>query len=415
MKTSICIALVLLATVAAITALGSGRSNHHLSLTPVASAATPGACTLPTTAPDPNNATAVAQTAWQLFIAVNCQANKTQLVWETWTEQLDLYTRPGTVAGKKPNRLHGSPLAMMLAAKLRGTKALPQLNPNDECQPMGAPPSNMPNSQAPTHAGQFCEEVHIDPTAVAYITQNGYQFRVGQVKAVTSSTTINFPQTAVEVKADWIPATDFSPAQFNCTNPPQGIHVEMIDGNCYALAAMHISSKLLPDWIWATFEPQNLTTNPQRCSTSLYGPCDDPFGSNPASSSGQSTQLTPALSALMTQAGLAPEFLNYRLDAAQVLFGTKQNPTLLGNSVTEGEAVGLPKGTASCITCHSTSAINGAGAENPNIGGVGPQPTLPSGYIARDFAWSLGEACPDSVFNSNPNCVTSGAAKQKKK
>jgi len=405
MKKGIYLLIALLFSVAAKTYFeaGSAKSNDSrpfLVATASASPAANPACTLPTQAPDPNDAKAVAQTAWQIFVAVNCPANKNQLVWETWTEQFSIFTSPGQKG--RPQRLHGSPLARIVAAQLHSP--LPELSPDTECQNMVAPPSNMPNSTSPTHSGQFCEEVHLDPTAKAYVLQNKYEFRSGQQQAVTSHATFDFPSTAVEVKADWLPVSDFSPAQFSCTHPPAGLHVEMIDGGCYALVAMHISSKLLPNWLWMTFEVQNSTTNPQRCSPNLFGPCYDPYGSNPVRSSGQSTKLTPDLTALMKNAGLASEFLNYRLDAAQIVFGTTEHPTLLGNSIIEGEAVGLKKGKASCITCHSTSVINAAGHENPKIGGVGPEPAIPAGYISRDFAWSLGEACPNAVFNSNPNC-----------
>jgi hypothetical protein len=87
--------------------------------------------------------------------------------------------------------------------------------------------------------------------------------------------------------------------------------------------------------------------------------CNDPWGSNPATSSGGAagfTQLTPALQSLMTQANMAPEFMNYRLDGVQTDFTTANGaPTFLGNSVIEGENVGMKKNTASCITCHSES------------------------------------------------------------
>jgi hypothetical protein len=389
----------------------TGNNDNHSLLVTAASAApadTDDPCQLPTQAPDPKDSNAVAETAWKIFVAVNCPANATQLVWETWTEQYSLYTQPGQPVGN-PRRLHGSALNVILSAKSPGGAQAVELNPATGCQKLPRPPSNMPNSKTKPSFGDFCEEVHLDPTAEAYIVQHGYQFRAGQQQAVTSSATIQFPTTAVEVKADWFPVGDFSPAQFSCSNPTPGLHTEMIAGGCYALVGMHISSKLLPDWLWATFEPQNKNTNPQRCSTKLFGPCIDRFGSSPATSKGGTTQQTPALAALMKRARLAPEFSNYRLDGAQIEFGTTHKPTLLGNSIIEGETVpGLSKGQASCISCHSASIINSAGIEDPTKP-VGPEPQLPTGYMRRDFVWSLGEACPGSVFNSNPNCLNTTA------
>lgn len=56
---------------------------------------------------------------------------------------------------------------------------------------------------------------------------------------------------------------------FNCTtNLTAGVYVETLSGTCRALLGIHISSKLLSNWLWATFELQNTVTNPNRCKTS---------------------------------------------------------------------------------------------------------------------------------------------------
>ncbi len=333
------------------------------------------------------------ETAWKLFVAANCSAGGTQLVWETWIEQSKLYPASGTTgptaAAAPARRLHGSPLAARLAQVRRGLTAA--LTPSSQCNPMGGPPPNV------KPGATICEEVHINPDAAGYVTGNGYQVRPGQEAAAQKGTDIEFPPSAIEIKVDWIPATDFA-TPFTCNNPPAGIHVDTIDGVCYAMAGMHISSKLLKNWLWATFEPQSMVTNPLRCIT--FGDCHDQWGSNPAVSSGGTagfTQLTPALHDLMSEAKLAPEFLNYRLDGVQTEFTLPGGqPTYLGNSIIEGENVGMYN-TVSCITCHSVSSIENNGVDgitelNPM---VGPQYKLPSSsWVYRDFAWSMGLACP---------------------
>jgi hypothetical protein len=75
------------------------------------------------------------------------------------------------------------------------------------------------------------------------------------------------------------------------------------------------------------------------------------------------TKQTQKLADLMKRAKLAPEFYNDRLDGVQTEFGTSQDPTLLGNSIVEGENAGLKAGEASCITCHSVSTINKDGTD----------------------------------------------------
>ena len=350
-------------------------------------------CTFPTV-----EAATPEVTAWQLFIAANCAApaNPHQLVWESWVEQSQFYFGGGPKAALKKHkvaRLHGSPLAAALRKRKHGPH--PLFLPNTGCGTMNGPPPNL-NGRPQV----ICEEVHINPAAVSFISGNGYQVRSNQAAAAKNGTDIEFPTPAVEVKVDWIPATDFA-TPFTCSNPPRGLHVEPIGGVCYVLAGMHIASKLEKNWIWATFEPQSMLTNPLRCIT--FVPCIDRFGSLPALSNGGAsgfTKQTQELAALMSLSKLAPEFSNYRLDGVQIAF-TKSDgtPTYLGNSVIEGENVGMTINTASCITCHSISSVQTNGADGINLLGssipiVGPQATLPAGFIARDFVWSLSLAQP---------------------
>jgi hypothetical protein len=370
-----------------------------LALAAQAAAAPPaGPCTMPTAASG-----TTAETAWRLFVAANCPGSGTQMVWESWTEQDQVYPASGKVgklAAGKTRRLHGSPLAHAQMARKAGLTA--QLTPSTECNPMGGPPSNV------VPGATICEEARLNPAAKLFVFSKGYEVRSGQTKAAQAGTDIQFPTAAVEVKVDWVPATDFQ-TPFTCAKPPAGVHVETIDGVCYAMAGMHIASKLKPDWIWATFEPQNLQTNPNRCIT--FGACDDPWGSVPATSNGGQagfTKLSPALEVLMKSAKLAPEFLNYRMDGVQTEFGTASNPTLLGNSIIEGENVGMTAGTASCITCHSVSTIENNGTDGITLlnNQVGPQYVPLAGWIARDFVWSLALACPGGI----QNCSSTPAA-----
>jgi len=366
----------------------------------------PDACAFPS-----SPASTPEETAWRLFVAANCPANKTQVVWETWIEQDQLYPANGSATAQalrppvSSRRLHGSPLARAMTAQRRGVAA--ELIPSTQCNAMNGPPPNVkPNSTV-------CEEARLNPAAQKFVSDNGYRTRPLQTKAAQQGTDIEFPVPAIEVKVDWIPATDFEPP-FNCTTPPQGLHVETIAGTCYAMAGMHISSKLLKDWVWATFEPQSMLTNPLRCIT--FAPCTDPWGSSPSTSNGGPsgfTNQTPALAALVKQAKLFPEFANYRLDGVQIKFTAPDGkPTYLGNSVIEGENVGMTKDTASCITCHSVSSIKNDGTDGiTKINSqVGSQYQVPPSWIARDFVWSLGLACP-TVKNGGGLQSCSNAAK----
>lgn len=360
-------------------------------------------CTFPNTAGPTESPE---EMAWQLFVYANCPAGNGRLQWETWVEQLQLYPAnsqagAGLVHGVR--RLHGSPLALALSSKTNGLASLTPSNAG--CNPLSRIPPAPPMIKKTKTQPSICEEVHLNPAAAKFITNAGYQTRQPQTKAAQQGVSIGFPTDAVEVKVDWIPASDFQ-TPFSCTKPPTGVHVEVIDGTCYAMAGMHIASKLMPNWIWATFEPQSMTTNPWRCK--LFGPCQDPWGSDPAVSNGGAsgfTQQTSTLTGWMQQAALAPEFLNYRLDGVQTTFtnppGPDASPTILGNSIIEGENVGMADNSASCITCHSVSSIKNNGTDGITVlqamksSPVGSPYKIPPDWIARDFVWSLGLAFPE--------------------
>jgi hypothetical protein len=385
-------------------------------LTPVYAATpyqSPSACTPPTQmAPTPE------QTAWQLFVAATCPVNSNKypyVVWENWIEQSDLYAPPkqGKLAATSAHRLHGSPLAEIRRSR-NARNALTA----------GAGAPQIANQSCNTHTASgrtICEEVRINPDAQKYIqsTAGGLQIRANQAKLAATGGTVDFTTPSVEIKADWIQLS-------SCSNPPQGVHVEQIGNTCYALGGLHLISKLAPNWIWATFEPQNLATNPKRC---VELGCNDPWGSSPAYSQGGpsgNTQQTPGIKVLMTSANLAPEWFNYRLDGVQMVFNNTSGnqiatATLLGNSIIEGDNVGMPMLQASCITCHSVSSVasNGAdgigflGAAEFNPVGSDQAPPAPSGnckWIQRDFVWSMFLAYP-----AGPSACTSGAAPQGKR
>lgn len=381
-----------------------------------AAAPTPAAnaCAFPTKA-----AATPEETMWQIFVALNCSTGNPAappLVWETWTEQTCLSAPsapgcgPGIASVHASRHLHGSVLSR------RRANVDPSNRLGGDCADMTTVASAkknapglvpfVPKNLAP--GAKFCEEVYSNASEVAYIKApaagSSLLTLTQQQTFLSTKATIAFPTESVEVKADWLPAAALSPSPdlFDCKKPSPGLHVEMIADKCYALVGMHVSSKLLPDWMWATFEPQSDLTNPNRCNAALYSNCNDPWGSTPAISTGKPTAQTPALIALMAQAKLLPEFANYRLVGAQTTF---TSPTMLGSSFVEFNAE-VPPQQASCITCHNYATIAatspaGANPENPNFGAFpgtpptgtpGPFPAPAKGYgpwTQQDFSWML--------------------------
>lgn len=347
----------------------------------------------------------IEQTAWQLWVAATCPVNPAKypyVVWENWIEQAQMYPanpskglvvpNAAAASGSAVHLVHSSPLTLVKNPKLLST--IPGLlgGADENCNKAGNPPKGQPNLK-------ICEEVRLNGLTEDYVAGNDLWNRPGQAMTALYGEEVQFPKPAVEIKADWI---ELSSIGLDCTKLPPGfagsIHIEMINGNCFALAGMHLISKLLNQWIWATFEPQNTTTNPNRCK--VLG-CTDPFGSNPAVTHGTATRLTDRLAALMYAANLAPEWFNYRLDGVQTGFF---KPKLLGNSIIEGENANVPLTQASCITCHSVSSVKSDGTDGITLlssNPVGFPTPLPSiAWIRRDFVWSLSEACPNSPFQT---------------
>jgi hypothetical protein len=356
------------------------------------------ACTLPT-----SNTGSREELAWRLFVAANCKTPGGRLTWETWTTQACL-NNPDDCTGK---RLHGSVLSAVNARTL--TADHPRRTAGCENMTTSATADPSLKKFVPDNLSaqpKFCEEVTINPAEQAYAQSNGLLTTTGQGTYLQSGKTIDFTSAAVEVKADWVPAASFQGVTMDCSKPNPAVYQEVIDGTCYALVGIHISSKLFPNWLWATFEPQYPATNPNRCRPDLYNACNDPWGSEPAHSTGASTAATPALAALFRAAGaaLSPSFQNYRLTGVQTEYSDPVSSAgVLGSSFVEFNA-NVPAGQASCITCHSyamynvknaPSGVNQNGGPFPGGASVG-QPTPPpsADWKPLDFSWFLGFGVP---------------------
>ena len=343
-----------------------------------------------------------AEIAWRLFVAATCPvANDPNAVvkWEQWKEQEEVFPPVSQPGAAPQSRFHQSRLAQIM----NGGGGLQELNLGTATCALGARPA-YPNGPKRL----ICEEVRINPEAVAYITSNGFQNRSAQALVAKNHGKFDFPKSGIEMKMDWIQLNTLDSCDHPAQNP--AVHYEKATDpktkavHCYALAALHINSKLTTNWVWATWEPQDNTINPLRCF--VLG-CNDSWGATPTKLAANqptppSSNQTAVLTVLMKQAGLAPEWFNYRLDGVQTEFVDKQgHPLLLGNSVTEGESVGLDLHKASCITCHDSSSIKNDGTDGATLLKHGTAHIRPIGlpdkwpppndgnWVRRDFAWSF--------------------------
>lgn len=345
-----------------------------------------------------------AQFAWLLFVYALQPANGT-LMFETWTEQCQLNPAmlgcpptPATaaVAGKARN-FHGSALLQALRQKRGGVRAAAAVVQNGiECNSMQttklngySPPTNLSST------AQFCEEVFVNSSERDFVDKNGLKTLTGQqTYGAAHGTAIEFPWDSIEVKADWVPATSFTKPTFSC--PDKTLYTETINGTCYALVGLHISSKAKPDWVWATFEPASSVTNPNRCDPKLYNSCFDPWGttSKVPYGKGKTVPQSQPLQQLMADFKLNAAFKNYYLTGVQTQFvDAKKKPIPLGSSFVEFNA-GVFPGQASCITCHKYAYFDGKNASpgpEDNFGGA------PNGWA------SVGYAC--NTKNPKGNCT----------
>jgi hypothetical protein len=155
--------------------------------------------------------------------------------------------------------------------------------------------------------------------------------------------------------------------------------------------SMHIISKLVPNWTWATFEHQ---LNPSRCD--ILG-CRDSFGAQqalvlPNQQSGKgypSCTKTTSLNELIGTVGWDAAFANYCLKGSQVDFIDNTGLDIrVGNSVTEEGFVDR----SSCMTCHARAAFDRNGNATSKAGFDGP--LAPLGQINPVWYWSFNASPP---------------------
>ena len=304
--------------------------------------------------------------AWQLFIQVNSRAGGTNSVFETFASDTETFQpNPQYPTGPTVSALR-TPILAAFASEtaLKNGVLLPAIPPDPTLQ----------NG----------EETRRNRAAFDFIVQNNF-YRISGLKAAFAKT-LSFPIDAIEVKANWV-AVDQIPAftnnQVTVAQVPQLYHVNADkDGKKYALVSMHVISKQVPNWTWATFEHR---FNPGRCD--IIG-CRDSFGAQtavvpPLPTRGRTypdCTKSAALSGLLAQTDIDPLYVNYCLKGSQADFVDNTGLDIrLGNSVTEDGFVA----SSSCMTCHGRAAFDRTG-----------QPTSPAGFVNVNVRPPIGPLGP---------------------
>lgn len=223
-------------------------------------------------------------------------------------------------------------------------------------------------------------EVRMNREAFDFIVKENLYYVEGQIARAKDDRRIQFPDEAILVKARWKPIDSAQQSRY---------HTAKADGKLWGLAALHITTKQLPNWFWATWEHED---NEERC---LAG-CIDNFGFP-----NEAPAPSPELKRLFGDAGLPPEWFHYRLAGAQTDFIDSQGvPVRLGNSFIERGTVL----SSSCMTCHSRAAFNSSRAfldtaDALSSGFIGVprfgwflDSNLNTVFLQSDFVWSLKRA-----------------------
>ena len=357
--------------------------------------------------------------AWRLFLAMNWPARATgcgpdtakkigdvgPTVWERWAIKTDVFlagaAKPkawAELCGEVPVAKTLQPSAQLALARQARAAAPPQPGSDLEFSPPAGDVS-----------GGADEEVRLNESAFNFIRDQGLYSRTRQqAMAAAGVKAIDFPRMGKEVKAHWVVlpnAADHSRYHTGKTD----------DGRTFGLVALHITTKDLPRWFWATYEHvDNETRWPAQYPLDFAG-----WSTVPPRDTYACPADRPDCRALPKGLGLdSTKWQHYRLKATQTdwvdSFG---EPTRVVNSKIEG---GFIQRESSCISCHSLALIGERGPPMPftifkseqtdsdgrvaNFIGVvkstdrrprsGVDPNWK--FMQLDFVWSLRNARPEN-------------------
>lgn len=346
--------------------------------------------------------------AWEAFAQITAPSGNPKLgkvEFETWASDENIYvSNPAQwPAPDAPKILHVSAAGQM---HLLGRKSS-EFDPSRCIAPRGLPPPVGNGAAWGTRFpldGCIGEEVRRNWASFQYIVSNGLDSHAGLARAYAANVPISLPADAIEFKGDWAKVSDVAKWLQTDVGYVRSHYYTSYASNAststeIALLAFHISTKQIANWVWSDFEAAD---NPGRCDT--IG-CHDSFGAavahvapNPTGNQSYGAcRKSPALQALLRNAGTDQVWRNYCLKGSQATFTDQRNmPLLLGNSVIEPLNAGIPVARSSCMTCHAYASFDQRGNPNPAalidplnspIGQV--DQSKMAGYFSNDFIWGI--------------------------
>ena len=317
----------------------------------VVPAPAPAAARQSATAPwtEPHDAATAAERsdeyAWRLFVALNWPAHPatrmpdTQahlgkegpVVWETWRSAGSVYLNRGTDPGPwLPARAEEQLPAQRFETV--SAKELPNLR-----HIVGG--VMVPVSNPPLESRRLTE-IRMNRAAFEFVRTRELYNIEGQLRAYASAGGAEFPYGAMEIKAKWRPIREDERSRYHTLELP------LPDGTLrwYGLTGLHIASKDLPTWFWATFEQVDNPSLPDNEGWQL--PSRDHFACGDEK---PDCNRAPAGIGLE---GTVWQYYRLRGTLTRYTDGNGE-PQRLANSELES---GM-QGSASCVTCHSRAAI----------------------------------------------------------
>lgn len=279
--------------------------------------------------------------AWNLFSEINQPAKADvangPVVWETWILARDVFQNPNLApewpsetVDRTIDRLEAQPLQQVIFEMQRAGEDAPI--------PTAVQGQSRAQRVDPGVIQRHGNETRMNRDTFDFIVANDLYFIEGQERFFNSGKKIDFPIPAREIKAQWRRLDDpSSHARYHTAQVNNRGTIET-----WGLTALHITTKDLPNWFWATFEHKD--------NEGIEGvvPSKDSFGVAPTG------EPSAALLQLFRDNNLGSKWQNYVLRGTQVDFvDSIGRPTILANSQVERGF----QSTSSCITCHARASI----------------------------------------------------------
>lgn len=339
--------------------------------------------------------------AWQLFVALNWPGNPEKkeadpakvfgaagsVTWETWRNSRPeapntvfrrdgadpgpWLTGSGPVVAREESQFRGLPLKQQMFLAMRSR---------------GAPGGPAPAFDEAVGGGN---EVRLNKSTYEFIRENKLYNVEGQIARFTAGAlNLSFPVAAKEIKAQWRIIKEAAKPRYHWAEVTKSNGTKEIWG----LTGLHITTKDLPNWFWATFEH----IDNKQAGEVAGGPANTGWLTQ---SVDRFACPAPPHDCEQAPAGIGlqgTKWENYRLRGTQVDFvDSIGTPTILANSQIESPF----QRQSSCITCHAQSTIDKDGNDigfAPNFGAPRPDwfkdPTGRRIFMQRDFVWSFMQA-----------------------